>query len=124
MKRKRGTAIIIRDGKLLLVKECGNNHYSLPGGGHEENEPYMCTAVREVKEELGLNVRRAERLNDFDFESTHYCQKVSLLTTDMEPVIRSREICAFVWWHPESDLPVSPSVRMIRDRLISAGLLT
>jgi ADP-ribose pyrophosphatase YjhB (NUDIX family) len=124
MKRIRGTAIIIRDGKLLLVKECGNNHYSLPGGGHKRGEPYMCTAIREVKEELRLEVRRGERLRDFDFESAHYHQKVSLLTTDQEPVINSPEICDFIWWHPESDHAVSPSTRRVWEKIAGSGLLS
>lgn len=59
----RGTAIVLRRGALLLVQERANVHYSFPGGAHNTGETWMCTAVRELKEELSLNVRTAERLD-------------------------------------------------------------
>ena len=83
----------------------------------------MCTAVREVKEELNLDVRTAERLHTFDFNSTYYAHKVSLLTTDQEPVVNSKEILEFIWWHPDSSLVVAPSVRTLWERIVSAGLI-
>jgi 8-oxo-dGTP pyrophosphatase MutT (NUDIX family) len=82
----------------------------------------MCTAVREVKEELNLDVRSAERLHTFDFESTYYAHKISLLTTDQEPVVRSKEILEYVWWHPDTGLDVAPRVRALWERIVAAGL--
>ncbi|MDA3948912.1 MAG: NUDIX domain-containing protein [Spirochaeta sp.] len=88
-KRVRGTAKVLRRGALLLVQEQANDHYSLPGGAHENGEPWMCTAVRELKEELNLDVRTAERLTGFDFHSKHRAHRVSLLTTDQDPCGRT-----------------------------------
>ncbi len=51
--------ILIEDGKLLLVKrakEPFKGEWALPGGRIEENETAEQCAVREMKEETGLDV--------------------------------------------------------------------
>ena len=54
--RQRGTAVVIRHGKVLLVRDKGENKFSLPGGGIEKRELAVCTAARELFEELGIHV--------------------------------------------------------------------
>ncbi len=52
-------AVIIRDGRILLVKrgsEPGKNKWSIPGGLVELGETVRSTIVREVKEESSLDV--------------------------------------------------------------------
>lgn len=43
-------------GRILLVKRRDNTLWALPGGGHDIGETIADTAVREVKEETGLDV--------------------------------------------------------------------
>lgn len=43
-------------GRILLVKRRDNTLWALPGGGHDIGETIEQTAVREVKEETGLDV--------------------------------------------------------------------
>ncbi|MGJ6121614.1 NUDIX domain-containing protein [Mycolicibacterium sp. Y3] len=43
-------------GRILLVKRRDNTLWALPGGGHDIGETIEHTAVREVKEETGLDV--------------------------------------------------------------------
>ena len=56
-------AIIIRDGKVLLEKRAPSgiegldNHWDLPGGKVEAGETVDFTAVREIKEELDIDVK-------------------------------------------------------------------
>jgi len=50
--RTRGTAVVIKDGKVLMVRDKGKHRYSLPGGGINKNEPTVSAAAREVYEEL------------------------------------------------------------------------
>ena len=48
---------IRREGQLLLVKQnYGNQYWSLPGGVVESGESITQAAIREVKEEAGLDV--------------------------------------------------------------------
>ncbi|WP_329562525.1 NUDIX hydrolase [Kitasatospora sp. NBC_01266] len=57
--RKRVAAdLLLRDaaGHVLLVKPTYKPGWDLPGGMAEANEPPDCTVVRELREELGLEV--------------------------------------------------------------------
>ena len=53
-------AAVFRDGKILLVRE-NNGKWSLPGGWVDVNVSVGENAVKEVKEESGLDVK-AERI--------------------------------------------------------------
>ena len=59
--KSRSVAIVIRDGKILMERLCykdannGNEFFSIPGGGIEEGETPEQTALRELKEECGLD---------------------------------------------------------------------
>jgi 8-oxo-dGTP pyrophosphatase MutT (NUDIX family) len=58
--RKRVAAdVLIRDqsGHIVLVNPTYKEHWDLPGGMAENNEPPRAAAVREVGEELGLSVQ-------------------------------------------------------------------
>jgi ADP-ribose pyrophosphatase YjhB (NUDIX family) len=49
-------AIVTRDGKVLLTRRRESDEWVLPGGSVEEEEPPWDAAVREVREETGLEV--------------------------------------------------------------------
>jgi 8-oxo-dGTP pyrophosphatase MutT (NUDIX family) len=52
------SAIVTDDqGRILLVKRRDNTLWALPGGGHDIGETIEQTAIREVKEETGLDVQ-------------------------------------------------------------------
>jgi len=56
-------AVIVQDGKLVLVKrgvEPGKGRWSIPGGAVELGEGVRDTAVREAKEECGLDIELVE----------------------------------------------------------------
>ncbi|MFZ9738810.1 MAG: NUDIX domain-containing protein [Prochlorotrichaceae cyanobacterium] len=111
--RIRGTAIVIRDTRILLVQDRGKSRFSLPGGGKEKNEPVLATAIRELYEELGMNAQKAERLLRCDYTGTVNLHQVCLIETDDEPVIASRELSHFLWWDQEQDIPRLPHVDRI-----------
>ncbi|HEM2542362.1 TPA: NUDIX domain-containing protein [Streptococcus suis] len=52
----RATALIIKDGKIFLTKDSKGRYYTI-GGAIEVNEVATDAAVREVKEELGVDSR-------------------------------------------------------------------
>lgn len=63
--RNRGVAVVTRNGAILLEKTYyeGRHFYALPGGGIEEGETPQETALRELKEECGLDGKIVKPLN-------------------------------------------------------------
>ncbi|MFI9581187.1 NUDIX domain-containing protein [Streptomyces sp. NPDC052236] len=52
------SAVVTDDqGRILLQRRCDNDLWALPGGGMEMTDSLPGTAVREVKEETGLDVK-------------------------------------------------------------------
>lgn len=51
------TLLVNEEGtKILMVKNSGRNSWTLPGGTVEQNETLEMAAIREAKEETGLDV--------------------------------------------------------------------
>ncbi|GEL77623.1 NUDIX hydrolase [Tenuibacillus multivorans] len=60
MKRVDVASVLVQDsGKILMVKNVGQpeSYYSLPGGAVEAGETLEDAAVREAKEETGLDIQ-------------------------------------------------------------------
>ncbi len=82
MKKNRATAIIIRNGKVLLIHrhKPGRDYYTLPGGGVELEESFEEATIREVKEETGLDVlalQRVSRYISLEKEENYYLTDVT-----------------------------------------------
>lgn len=61
------------DGKyhFLLIQHAFNKHWSIPKGYVEENEPIEDAAIREIKEETGVDGDILELLDVIDIHTTH-----------------------------------------------------
>ncbi len=59
MKRIRAVAVIVNDGKVLLIHRIshGREYYVFPGGGVENKETVKQAVLREVQEETSLEVK-------------------------------------------------------------------
>ncbi len=75
--RKRVAAVIIRDGRVLMVRQRGKGltglhdgqeYWTLPGGGIEDETPEEAV-TREVAEEVGLKVLTADFLYEVPLPS-------------------------------------------------------
>ncbi len=105
--------LIIRDGKVLLVKDKGRHDYSLPGGGFKPNESTSQAAIREIGEELSLRVISATRLRRCDFHGGRAYHKVCLIAVEGTPRINRRELDGHIWWDMEQPVRVQGHVRRI-----------
>ena len=48
------------EGKIALVHSLKYDYYKFPGGGCKKNENHHATLIREVKEEIGLDVKESD----------------------------------------------------------------
>jgi inorganic pyrophosphatase len=73
--RPRVTVLIINKGKVLLLYRFkdGKEYYAVPGGGIEPGETEETAAVREIKEETGLDITLGEKIGtlELDGETQH-----------------------------------------------------
>jgi len=58
-KKRMGVGCLFfnENGELLIVKPSYKDHWSIPGGVIEENESPLKTCVREVEEEIGIDLK-------------------------------------------------------------------
>ncbi|MCC7370752.1 MAG: NUDIX domain-containing protein [Chloroflexi bacterium] len=124
-----GSAAVIFDeqGRVLLVKHSyGRLNRELPGGRGEESESIAATAVQEVREETGLEVR-AEALTGIYYQPWqdmhHFVFRCVRENPAATPRPDAHEITDCGYWPPE-DLPRPISdftVRRIGDALSGAS---
>lgn len=108
-------AVVISEGKVLLIKRRDCEAWALPGGNVEAGETVAQTAIREVKEETGIEIELIRLVGIYAsprwlsggnhtvvFASRPLSRKI---TPQPEEVIESGYFCAnqlpdpFVWWH-------------------------
>jgi 8-oxo-dGTP pyrophosphatase MutT (NUDIX family) len=111
--RYRATALIIRNNKVLLVKDKGRHDYSMPGGGFKPKESTIQAAIREVQEELKLKATSAKRLRFCDLEGKRANHKVCILAVEGEPRIDHKELSGYLWWDMKQEIPVQGHVKYI-----------
>jgi 8-oxo-dGTP pyrophosphatase MutT (NUDIX family) len=104
--RKRVTAVVIRDGKVLLVRDKGLASFSLPGGAIKNGEPVKSAAIRELYEELGLSSVKVTRLPGCDFKGSVNEHKVCRVEAEGEPHVR-HELAEFIWWDTKKPLTIA-----------------
>ena len=112
-KSQRATALVIREGRYLLVKEKGHNTYSLPGGGTDRGEAALTAACREIGEKLGLKAYKAERIFDYESAEGFNHHKVVLVFAGGEPRINDQGVESFRWWDGKEALKMYPHVSSI-----------
>jgi 8-oxo-dGTP pyrophosphatase MutT (NUDIX family) len=115
--RQRGTAVVIRHGKVLLVRDRGRHRFSLPGGAVKPGEPTASAAARELYEELGLKAVNVRRMRHCDFKGAASLHKVCLIEAAGKPHLRGHELDKFTWWNMKDPIPVFAHVKVILSKV-------
>ena len=110
--RRRGVAVVIRHGKVLLVMDKGKHHYSLPGGGVKKNEPSLAAAVRELYEETSLKSQSVTKIGSFKGSFDHHIAYL-IEAEGRVHLKRHGELETYMWWDMKKPIPVFPHVREI-----------
>jgi len=102
-------AAIIENNKVLVVKEVGWKKYGVPGGTIKPNETDIDCLVREIKEELNVNVRidSLEYLDTFEDVASNEPNtivQIKLYKTEVErDPIKTSEIEDMFWFGKNDD---------------------
>jgi ADP-ribose pyrophosphatase YjhB (NUDIX family) len=124
----RGALVAIwHAGKVLLVRNSYVNYYSLPGGNVRTGESALDAAVRELREEIDLEVV-PERLK-VAVDQTHIWEgrsdHVTVFRLDVEeaPTIKvdNREVISAEWFAPAEalELELFPVLRQAIEQVAS-----
>jgi 8-oxo-dGTP diphosphatase len=101
----RIAAMVIQNGKLLLLK--GKNHKELwtPGGKIDEGETDLQCLARELKEEIGVELVRADFFKTYVGKSFYNPEKTTeqrIYITSIKGEIKpDAEIESFIWLSKE-----------------------
>jgi 8-oxo-dGTP pyrophosphatase MutT (NUDIX family) len=116
------------NGQVLLVKHnYGRLNWELPGGGAEDKESIVETALREVREETGLDVV-AQQTTGIYYEAQddmlHFVFLCQPLDVNAQPQANPDEITECAYWSPDAlPRPISDfTVRRIQDAVTKPGM--
>jgi 8-oxo-dGTP diphosphatase len=113
-----GDMVFIKDNKILLVqqiKESARGLWCLPGGRIEEGETAEEAAVREVKEEIGVDAKNVRFLDVFTLDIPNGKLEFDTFIGefDNDLVLKEEEIMNYGWFSLDEiesgKIPVRPS---------------
>ena len=111
--------VVQHHGRWLMIRNSyGNGHWTLPGGGLHRGEEPEHAAIREVREEVGVELAHVESIGSYENNreykhDTVYCFVGSAASPDHR--IDKKEVIEAAWFDP-SALPerTGPSVVEIK----------
>jgi 8-oxo-dGTP diphosphatase len=110
--RKRGDAVVIMHGKVLLVKDKGVHQWSLPGGGVHKGERSYQAAARELYEETGLRAKKITWLGSFKSPVTDH--KAYLIEAEGHVHLKNGgELRSYMWWDMKSHVEIFGHVKVL-----------
>ena len=130
-KRNRSVAIVVRDNKILMerVRYLEREFYTVPGGGIEAGESPEEAAIRELKEECGLDgtiirslniVNKGQGGQEFAFEVNVSEDQEAILGYDPEEDTENPPLKEVLWMSLD-EIPERDRAFLWNYGLISVG---
>ena len=113
------SALVVHGDRILLVRSKRTQRYwAFPGGKSEQGEDAADTAVREVKEEVGLSVTLTRELGKYRIESSGFEITCFASTSpSLELTLDAGEILEAKWCTFEEALQLD-LISTVRDALL------
>lgn len=116
-------ALVVNDGKVLLVKEDDDDFWDIPGGGLDHGESLNEALIREVTEELGVPTDKIKTDYELAFASTGIIKgmpKINLfylVSVPPDEIRPTQCVAEHGWFTPEKvqKLYINPSVGDIKE---------
>lgn len=99
-KKSRARAIILNQDKtkILLVRNITYKQFHLPGGGIETGEDGKDAIIREIKEELNINISILYQLGRYKYQDTDKHVEIFVAQTDVEDFKMQWELDHAEWF--------------------------
>lgn len=122
--------LYLQDGKILSTRSKGKDKYYIPGGKREAGESDIETLVREVKEELSVDIIESSAKLYGVFEAQAHGKaegvivKMTCYTAEFTGELKADSEIAEIVWLTTADIEsVSPVDKLIFSDLKQKGLL-
>lgn len=122
--------IYLKDGKILSTRSKGKDVFYIPGGKREEEETDEQTLIREVKEELSVEIKKQTIQYYGTFEAQAHGKaegvivKMTCYTAEIEGELKpDSEIEEMAWFSYQDKFRSSPVDHLIFNDLHEKGLL-
>jgi len=113
--------LLIEEGKLLLLYRKDEEHWEVPGGKVEEGESPTQAAVREVEEEIGVDVELEKPFYTGEFmkDGEMYLWHGYIASTEDEPDIQEEKFSELEWIDEErlDEIDLAPNLSQIEPAL-------
>jgi mutator protein MutT len=111
MPEAASSAILIRDGKILLIRRRNPpsfDMFAFPGGRAEPGETPPETAIREFLEETGIRAHTPREFAFYDLQAEnpgrHFHLTVFLIEADASEIAEARDDAADAGWYTPEEI--------------------
>ncbi|HCC23247.1 TPA: hypothetical protein DF272_03645 [Candidatus Falkowbacteria bacterium] len=124
-----GCAIVNERGEMLLLWKINQGHYEFPGGKVESGETLEQAAIRECREELGVDVTLGDYIGAEEFETkggkfrSH--KFFGMIKKGQTPKVNEPEKFEKLFWLPMdryTEFSCAPNVKKVCQRYIDGEL--
>ena len=118
--------LIIREDEILLVYRKDESHWEVPGGKVEGDESPTKAAIREAKEEIGVevNLEKPFYSGEFQHDGEIFLWHGYVANIDEDPELKEEKFGKLEWFEGSEldELDLAPNLEMVLPALRKLGV--